>query len=82
FFAATTKPNPLVFERDGERHEIETSALSTNDGNGVLALMLSGMGIGQHFKRMVQPAIDAGELVPILQDWRRPRMPFHILYPP
>ena len=82
FFAATTKPNPLIFERGGERLDIEASDLSTNDGNGVLALMLAGMGIGQHFTRMVWPWIDAGELVPILAEWRRPPMPFHILYPP
>ncbi|WP_306393004.1 LysR family transcriptional regulator [Telluria beijingensis] len=81
FFAATTKPNPLVFERDGVRLDIEASELSTNDGNGLLALLRAGMGIGQHFTRMVQPAIDTGELVPILQEWRRPAMPFHILYP-
>jgi len=68
FFAATTKPNPLTFERDGERLEIEASALSTNDGNGLLALLRAGMGIGQHFTRMVRPAIDAGDLVPILQE--------------
>ena len=82
FFAATTKPNPLVFERDGERLEIESSELSTNDGNGLLALLRADMGVGQHFTRMVQPALDAGDLVPILQEWRRPAMPFHILYPP
>lgn len=82
FFAATTKPNPLVFERCDERLEIEVSELSTNDGNGLLALLRAGLGIGQHFTRMVQPAIDAGELTPVLQEWRRPAMPFHILYPP
>jgi len=81
FFAATTKPNPLVFARDGERIEIESGQLSTNDGNGLLAMLLAGMGIGQHFTRMVQPAVDAGRLVPVLEDWQRPSMPFHILYP-
>lgn len=82
FFAATTKPNPLVFERGEERLDIEASELSTNDGNGLLALLRAGLGIGQHFTRMVQPAIDAGELTPVLQEWSRPAMPFHILYPP
>jgi len=82
FFAATNKANPLVFERGDERLDIEASELSTNDGNGLLALLRAGMGIGQHFARMVQPALDAGELTPILQEWRRPAMPFHILYPP
>lgn len=82
FFAATMKPNPLIFARGDEHIEIEASELSTNDGNGLLALMLAGMGIGQHFTRMVQPALDAGQLLPVLQDWQRPAMPFHIMYPP
>jgi len=82
FFAATTKPNPLIFERAEERHVIEASALATNDGNGLLAMMLADMGIGQHFTRMVQPQVDAGALIPLLQEWERPLMPFHILYPP
>lgn len=81
FFAATTKPNPMVFERGDERIEIATSDYATNDGNGVLAMLRAGMGIGQHFKRIVQPAIDAGELTPVLEAWRQPAMPFHILYP-
>lgn len=46
--------------------------------------MRAGRGIGQHVARVLQPWIDAGELVPVLPvlpDWRRPPMPFHILYP-
>jgi len=82
FFAATARPNPLIFERDGKRVEIEAGECSTNDGNGLLAMLLADMGIGQHFVRMVQPQVDAGTLVPILREWRRPLMPFHILYPP
>lgn len=81
FFAATTRPNPMVFTRRDERIEVGTSHYSTNDGNGVLAMLRAGMGIGQHFRRVVQAAIDAGELVPVLEDWGQPSMPFHILYP-
>jgi len=82
FFATTARPNPLIFERDGKRVEIEAGECSTNDGNGLLAMLLADMGIGQHFARMVQPQVDTGALVPILREWRRPLMPFHILYPP
>lgn len=81
FFAATTTPNPMIFERGDERIEIDTSDYATNDGNGVLAMLRAGMGIGQHFRRVVQPAIDAGELTPVLEAWRQPALPFHILYP-
>jgi len=46
--------------------------------------MPAGLGIGQHVARVLRPWIDAGELVPVLPvlpDWRRAPMPFHILYP-
>jgi DNA-binding transcriptional LysR family regulator len=82
FFAASTRPNPLLFERNGERLLIESSDFASNDGNGLLAMLRAGMGIGQHFRRVVQPCVDAGELVTVLDDWTRPPMPFHLLYPP
>jgi DNA-binding transcriptional LysR family regulator len=65
-----------------ERIEIDAGALSTNDSNGLLTLLRDGMGVGQHFARMVKPLVERGELVPLLQAWTQPSMPFHILYPP
>ncbi len=61
---------------------MNNGSYNTNDGNGLLAMMLAGLGIGQHFERCLQPYIDRGELVPVLKDWRQPSMPFHVLYPP
>lgn len=81
FFAATGKSEPLIFEDANHRHEIGHCEFSTNDGNGLKEMMLAGLGIGQHFRRIVQPYLDAGELVPILEDWSRPAMPFHVIYP-
>jgi LysR family transcriptional regulator for bpeEF and oprC len=82
FFAATGKPEPLIFERGTDRHEIGHCAFSTNEGNGLMEMMLAGLAVGQHFRRCVQPYLDSGELVPILQDWSRPAMPLHVIYPP
>lgn len=82
FIAATGKPLPLIFERDAERFEMRDGDFSANDGNGLMAMLLAGLGVGQHFRRCVQPYIDSGELVPVLTEWNRPGMPFHILYPP
>jgi DNA-binding transcriptional LysR family regulator len=82
FFAATGKPEPLIFESGTNRYEIGNCEFSTNEGNGLLEMMLAGLGIGQHFRRVVQPYLDAGELVPILEDWSRPAMPLHVVYPP
>ncbi|SEK27296.1 transcriptional regulator, LysR family [Stigmatella aurantiaca] len=82
FFAATGKPEPLLFERGAERHAIGNCAFSTNEGNGLLAMILAGLGIGQHLRRIVQPYMDAGELVPVLEGWSRPALPLHVIYPP
>lgn len=82
FIAANNQPMPMVFEKGAERLEMGGGTYSANDGNGLLAMMLAGLGIGQHFTRCLQPHIDSGELVPVLTDWIRPGLPFHILYPP
>lgn len=82
FFAATGKPEPLIFESGTQRYEINNCVFSTNDGNGLKEMMLAGVGIGQHFRHIVQPYMEAGRLVPILPDWSRPAIPLHVVYPP
>lgn len=82
FFAATGKPDPLVFEKAGERIEIDNCKYCTNEGNGLTSMMLAGLGLGQHMRPIVQPYLDTGELVEVLPDWSRPSIPFHAVYPP
>jgi DNA-binding transcriptional LysR family regulator len=82
FSAATGKLRPLLFERDGERHEAGDCAFSVNNGDGLTRLLLAGLGIGQHLRPFVQRSLDAGELVEILPDWTRPAAAFHAVYPP
>lgn len=82
YFFSTGKPELLIFERGAERFEIGNCVFSTNEGNGLKEMLLAGLGVGQHFRRIVQPYLDSGELVAVLEDWSRPAMPFHILYPP
>ncbi|MDR9753750.1 LysR family transcriptional regulator [Pseudomonas sp. SZMC_28357] len=82
FFAGSGKSEPLIFERGEHRYEVGDCAFSTNEGNGLKELLLAGFGVGQHFKSIVQADIEAGRLVPLLQDWSRPALPFHLLYPP
>ncbi|WP_437649048.1 hypothetical protein [Sorangium sp. So ce362] len=65
----------MIFEKGSHRHEIADRAFSTNDGNGLLEMILSGPGIGQHLRRCVQPYLDSGELVALLEDWTRPPFP-------
>lgn len=82
FFAATGKADPLVFERGTQRYEMASCSFSTNEGNGLLEMLRAGLGIGQHFRRCVQPYLDSGELLPLLPDWSRAPMPLHLVYPP
>ncbi|MDQ0039672.1 LysR family transcriptional regulator [Variovorax boronicumulans] len=82
YFFSTGKPELLIFERGAERFEIGNCVFSTNEGNGLKEMLLAGLGVGQHFRRIVQPYLDSGELVAVLEDWSRSAMPFHILYPP
>lgn len=82
FNAATGKPEPLIFDNGAERHELDEHMVATNEGNGLIGMMLAGLGVGQHLRRFVQPYLDSGELVAVLDDWTRPAIPFHIVYPP
>jgi LysR family transcriptional regulator for bpeEF and oprC len=82
FSAGSGKAQPLVFERDGRCIEVGDCAYSSNDGNGLKEMLLAGLGIGQHFKSIVQHYVDNGQLVSVLPDWSRPATPLHILYPP
>lgn len=82
FFAATGKPEPLVFENGTDRYEIDHCEFSTNEGSGLVNMMIAGLGVGQHLRRSLQPHLDSGELVEILKDWSRPTIPLHAIYPP
>ncbi|OPA84011.1 LysR family transcriptional regulator [Pseudomonas fluorescens] len=82
FFAWSGKPEPLVFEKGGQRIEVGDCAFSTNEGNGLKEMLLAGLGVGQHLTSIVQYYIDRGQLVSVLPDWSRPASPLHILYPP
>ncbi|WP_256595117.1 LysR family transcriptional regulator [Pseudomonas sp. S5D5] len=82
FFAGSGKPEPLIFEQGDTRIEVENCAFSTNEGNGLKEMLLAGLGVGQHFKAIVQHYVDTGQLVSVLPHWSRPATPLHILYPP
>ncbi|WP_258394844.1 LysR substrate-binding domain-containing protein [Pseudomonas fluorescens] len=82
FSAATGKVEPLIFHRDIERYEITKHHYSANEGNGHIELLKAGFGVGQNLKRFMEATLQAGELVTVLDDWTRPSVPFHIIYPP
>ena len=65
-----------------DRYAMDEHIISTNEGNGLIRMLLAGLGVGQHLRRFVQSHLDSGELVAVLEDWTRPSIPFHIVYPP
>lgn len=81
FSAATGKLEALIFDNGIERCEINECDCSANEGNGHIGMMLAGLGVGQTLRRFVQPYLDSGELVAVLEDWTRPAIPFHLVYP-
>lgn len=82
FYAATGKPLPLVFAANGDTQEIYASQFAVNEGEGVMNMLLAGLGVGQHLRRFAQPHIDSGKLIPVMTRWNQPRLPFHLVYPP
>lgn len=82
FSAATGKVESLLFLRGEERFEIANHHYSTNEGNGHIELIKAGFGVGQNLKQFMEAPLRTGELVTVLNEWPRPSVPFHIVYPP
>lgn len=81
--ARTNRLIPAAFQRGDEKVEvIGNSVLSVNESNAHIAAGLAGLGVIHTFTYAVQPYIESGALVPILQDWRPAPYPFHVAYPP
>lgn len=81
YFSSTTgRIVPLTFTRQGETLEISESHFSANEGDGVINMMLAGMGIAQHLRAFIQPHLDSGRLITVLQDWHQPALPFYAVY--
>jgi len=83
FSAASGRSFPFDFTRDNERIElVGRHRLSVNDGNAYVAAGRAGHGIIQAPACMITDMIAAGELVPLLEDWRVDTMPLYAVYPP
>ncbi|MVV47014.1 LysR family transcriptional regulator [Pseudomonas sp. PB120] len=81
--ARTSRVVPAVFQCGDEKIEvIGKGVLSVNESNAHIAAGLAGLGVIHTFNYAVQPFIETGALVPVLQDWRPAPYPFHVAYPP
>ncbi|WP_298232990.1 LysR family transcriptional regulator [uncultured Azohydromonas sp.] len=81
--AQSTRALPFRFSHGGSEIEpVLNHKLVVNDTNAYLAAGLAGLGIIQAPSYAVHQAVQAGRLVPLLEDWRRPDMPVHVIYAP
>jgi LysR family transcriptional regulator, regulator for bpeEF and oprC len=83
FKARTGRSLPLVFNRDGERHEIAGPyVVAVNDGNAYVAAGLAGLGVLQAPLFMVERHIESGALRAVLTGWQADPLPLHVVFPP
>lgn len=83
FSARSGTQQPLRFQKDGVALTVEPECTVTvNESNAHLATGLSGIGLIHTLDFMVRAAIERGELVAMLQDWRPPPLDVYIAYAP
>jgi LysR family transcriptional regulator for bpeEF and oprC len=82
FFPRSGRMRPLLFERDGNRIEIQPNPrIAVNDSSAHFASLRAGLGLGQLLSFMVSASGATAELAPVLADWQPAAMPVHVLYP-
>jgi LysR family transcriptional regulator, regulator for bpeEF and oprC len=83
FSALTGERWTLRCHRDGELVELQgRSIVSVNDGDTCVAAGLAGLGVVHALGFMVKAHIEAGQLVPLFEQWTMPSLPASIVYPP
>lgn len=74
---------PLHFSKHGESlHITPHCRVMVNESNAHLATALAGIGLVHTLDFMARPAIKAGKLVAILEDWRPDPLDVYISYAP
>lgn len=83
FSSLTGITAPLQFTRQQETLEITPRCkVQVNESNAHLATALAGIGLVHTLDFMVRPAIDAGHLQPMLEDWRPEPVDVYLCYAP
>lgn len=83
FSAQTGRLYPEVFEKEGASIELTgRHRISVNDNNAHTAALLAGLGVSQAARFAVTPYLASGQLVQVLPEWSRPKVPIHVVYPP
>ncbi|MGK6315977.1 LysR family transcriptional regulator [Neorhizobium sp. DT-125] len=80
--AQSGRVRTLEFRRGDEELEITPRYIvSVNDARSYVNAAVSGMGIVQSPRFMVREAVEKGDLVEVLSDWRCESLPLYIVYP-
>ena len=70
------------FQRGPERVEVEVDGrVATDDMRMILAAAEQGLGLAYIYAQYAEPALAAGRLVTVLDDWRPPEPGFFLYYP-
>lgn len=76
------KPYRWEFERAGEAFETPVAGpLISNDLEVIARAAADGAGLAMLFEDEIPDRLEAGELVPVLDDWTAPFLGFHLYYP-
>jgi len=81
--ARTGRRFPMSFSDRQRPLEITgRHVVGVNESNAHFAAGLAGLGVMQTFTFLTRPAVDRGELVPLLARFQPPPYSFHVAYPP
>ncbi|MFZ6770092.1 LysR family transcriptional regulator [Undibacterium sp. Di26W] len=82
-FSHTSLRTHWLFEGPDGRISVPISGrLMVDSGEALLSAAISGFGIMLQPIELVKAGLDAGHLVPVLQDYKVPTRPLHIVYAP
>lgn len=82
FSSLSGRAFPLEFQRGEEAITLPCQpVVAVNESTAHLSALLTGMGVGQTYRFMAQPALDSGRLQAILPDWSRPANSLQLVYP-
>jgi DNA-binding transcriptional LysR family regulator len=73
---------PWEFDKDGREIKVRVEGqLTFNSTAHILRAALDGLGLGWIPEDMARPHIEAGRLMPVLEDWCAPFPGYHLYYP-
>lgn len=82
-FSSTGRHNTVTFSNGAEHVDVDGSyVVAVNDSNAYLAAGVAGLGLIHTLRFMAQPLIDAGLLMPVLEDWSTEPNTLSVVYMP